>query len=199
MPGPALVLAAALERIGVEIMRSLAREAAQRAVEQRELHHVGVAAVEIEMQHAVSPEDEGDRGAGLGVGRLVRQVIGLGEALVRFPSDPRPGRHVHLRRRDVAPQSFAGALEAFVAELEREIGHRAQPCTCRAPHGRPSWSARGQERATGCIRMSQPNRTRVVAARDRFLSEIMRLTAALVDEISAQDRGGAGRRSAGRA
>ena len=72
MPGPPFVLAAALERIGIEVMRPVAREAGQRAIEERKLHHVGIAPVEIEMEHAVGPEDERDRGAGLGVGRLVR-------------------------------------------------------------------------------------------------------------------------------
>ena len=89
MPDPAPVLAAAFERIGVEIVRPVARETAQRAVEERKLHHVGVAAVEIEMQHPLGPEDERDRGASLGIGGFVRQIMGsVKPSLVSFGPSP---------------------------------------------------------------------------------------------------------------
>ena len=37
------------------------------------------------MEHALRPEGERNRGAGLGVGRFIWQIVGLGEPLVRFP------------------------------------------------------------------------------------------------------------------
>jgi hypothetical protein len=83
-------------------MRPVARETGQDAIEQRELHHVDVAALEIEMQHALRPEDERDRGLGLGVSAFLRQIVGLGEALIGLLR-PETGGHVHLRGGQVAP------------------------------------------------------------------------------------------------
>ena len=123
MPGPAAVAAVAVQRIGVEIMLAVARQAGERTVEQRLLHHVGIFAVEVEMQHALRPEDQRDRGAGLGIGGIVGQVVVLGEALVgRGRTEPRG--NVDLGGHDVGPQHLAGALEAVVLQFGREIGHR---------------------------------------------------------------------------
>ena len=84
------MLAAALERVVVEVVGSLARQAGERAVVERKLHHVGIAAVEIEVQHPLRPEDERDRGAGLGIGGLVRQIV-VGSVKPSLSADgPRP-------------------------------------------------------------------------------------------------------------
>ena len=185
MPGPAPMLAAALERVGVEVVGSLARQAGQGAVIERQLHHVGVAAVEIEVQHALRPEDQGDRGAGLGVSRLVRQIVGLGEALVRRLG-PEPARHVHLGRRDVAPQRLAGALQALVVQLEGEVGHpRGHVHAAHRVPDHLGLLAHGDVRLVVLIGLG-PVIGRIVAARQRFLSEIMRLAPPLVDEIGRE-------------
>ena len=138
------------------------------------------------MQHALSPEDEGDRGAGLRVSGLVRQIIRLGEALVGLLR-AQAGGDVHLRRRDVAPQRFARALQAFVVELGGEIGHRAQHV--HRPDRMADDLGLFAHRKVRLIVFvgSGPILGRVVAARDRFLSEIMRrLMPALVDEVAGK-------------
>ena len=185
MPRPAPVPAAALERIGVEIVRPLARQAAQRPIVERALHHVGVGAVEIEMQHPLRPEDQRDRGAGLGVGGFVGQVVGLGEAFVALLR-PEPGGHVHLRRRHVAPQRLAGALEARVVEFEREVGHRRGHV--HRAHRVPDHLGLLAHRHVRLVVFVGPGPEggRLFAARDRFLGEVVRLAAALVDEIGGE-------------
>ncbi len=103
-------------------MLAVAAEPGQRAVVERRFEDVAVFAVEIEVQHALRPEDQRHRGAGLGVGRLVGQVVVEGEAfIVRRGTEP--GRHVHLGGHDVGPQRLQRPLERRVASLEREVGH----------------------------------------------------------------------------
>ena len=137
------------------------------------------------MQHPLRPEDERDGSAGLGIGGFVGQVVGLGEAFVALLR-AEPGGHVHLRRRHVAPQRLAGALEAGVVELEREIGHRRghiHRAHRMADH--LGLLAHRQVRLVVFVG-PRPERGRVFAARDRFLGEVVRLTAALVDEIGGE-------------
>jgi hypothetical protein len=63
-------------------MPPVACEAGQRAIEEGKLHHVGIAPIEIKMEHAMGPEDQRDRGPRLGIGCLVGQIVTLGETLV---------------------------------------------------------------------------------------------------------------------
>ena len=85
MPFPALVRAVAFERIVVEIVLAVAAEARHAVVVERLLEDVGILAFEIDIEHALGPEDHGDRGAGLAIGRGIGQVVILGEALVATP------------------------------------------------------------------------------------------------------------------
>src|SRR5262245_14527916 len=82
MPGPATMPAAAGEWVLVEEMLAVECKAAERAVIERELHHVGIARVALDQQHAMRPEDQPDRGAGLRITGFVRQIVIGGEALV---------------------------------------------------------------------------------------------------------------------
>jgi hypothetical protein len=82
MPDPACMPAVALKRVRIEIVLAIAGEPAERVVEQGKLQHVGIFAVEVEMQHALRPEDQRYRRAGLGIGAVVGQVVVLGEAFV---------------------------------------------------------------------------------------------------------------------
>ena len=66
----------------IEVVRALVRQAGERAVVQRALQHVGIDAVAVEVEHALRPEDQRHRGAGLGIRGVVRQVVVLGEAFV---------------------------------------------------------------------------------------------------------------------
>ncbi|MNT86731.1 hypothetical protein D3C72_2270530 [compost metagenome] len=102
MPVPAGRRAIAFQRIGVEIVLAVAAEATQRAIEHGQFENVGIFAVEIEMQHALGPEDKGHRGAGLGIGCLVGQVEIVGEALVMCRG-PQARRYIHLGLHHVVP------------------------------------------------------------------------------------------------
>lgn len=126
-----------------------------------------------------------DRGAGFGIGRLVGQIVRLGETFVGFfRSETR--RHIHLRCGDVAPQNLAGALQTVVAELAGKIGHCGGHIhgAHRMPHD-PGLFANGDVRLVVLIG-SRPVVRRIVAARQRLLSEIVRLAASLVDEVSRE-------------
>jgi hypothetical protein len=82
VPGPTPIVAAALERVGVEIVLAFVRKPGQRAVVERALHHIGVGAIEIYMQHAMRPKGERDRGAGLRIGRFVGEIVVLSKTFV---------------------------------------------------------------------------------------------------------------------
>ena len=99
-----VVAAVAVEGVGVEVVLAVAGEAAEGVVEERQLQHVGVAAVEVEVEHALGPEDQRDGGAGLGVGGGVGEVVGLGEALVGG-GGAEAGGDVDLRGHDVLPRA----------------------------------------------------------------------------------------------
>src|ERR1700722_5715947 len=96
------------------------------------------------------------------------------------------GGHVHLRRGDVAPQRFASALESLIAEFRREVCHRRGHI--HGAHGMPHDAgllSDGDVRLVILVGPS-PEGGRILAARKRFLSEIVRLTAPLVDEIGCK-------------
>ncbi len=122
VPGPALGRAIAFERIGIEIMLAIAAEAGQRAVVEGGFEDVGIFAVEIEMQHALGPEDQRHRGAGLGIGRLVGQVEIVSEALI-VRRRAEAGGDIHLGLHDVVPQRLQRALQRRFAGFEGEVCH----------------------------------------------------------------------------
>ena len=155
VPGPAAVAAVAVQRVRVEVVLAVAGEAAERVVEERLLQHVGVAAVEVEVEHALRPEDQRDRGAGLGVGGGVGQVVGVGEAFVGG-GGAEAGGDVDLRGHDVVPR----APRRRVSGWRRRARRRGRPwrstCTWRGRRGRRPGPARGPAGATGCTRSSWP-------------------------------------------
>ena len=119
-----MMAAAAGQRVVVEEPLAVERQAAQRAVVERQLHDVGIAAVALEQQHAMRPEDQADRGAGLGVGGLVGQIVVGGEALVVLAGAEAAG-DVEALVGEIGPQPPAGRQQARVAVLAGEIGHGA--------------------------------------------------------------------------
>ena len=180
-----MMVAAAFQRVLVEIMRAVARQAAQSAVIKGELHDVGITAVAIEVEHPLRPEDEGDRSAGLGIGRGVRQVVVRREAFVRG-GRPEPRRHVHALRRHIRPEPLACGLQRPVSRLGSEIGHRRIEVHCA--HGMPEHFILLTD---GLVRLAvfvglEVVVCRVVASRPRLDIEVVRLRAALVDEIGGE-------------
>ena len=99
---------------------------------------------------------------------------------------PEAGRHIHLGRRHIAPQRLAGAFQRLVAEFEREVGHGAGHV--HATHGVPHHPLLLAHRDMGLIVLvgASPEVLRVLAARQRLLGEVMRLAAALIDEIGGE-------------
>ena len=122
MPVPAVGRAVAFQRVHVEIVLAIAAEPGEGAVVERRLEHFGILAVEIEVQHALRPEDQRDGGAGLGIGGLVGQVVVVGEALVVRRRAEACG-DVHLGDQDVVPQRLARRLQPGIAEFDGEVGH----------------------------------------------------------------------------
>ena len=70
------------QRVMVKERFAVNSEAGQNAIIKGSLHGVGVSAIEIEMDHAVGPLQEGDRRAGLCVALEVWQIVIFGESLV---------------------------------------------------------------------------------------------------------------------
>ena len=63
------------QRILVKEPLAVERDAAEHAVVQCAFHHVRVTAIAIELEQAMVPKDQADRGAGFGIRRFVGQVI----------------------------------------------------------------------------------------------------------------------------
>ena len=185
VPGPAGVAAVAVEGVGVEVVLAVAGEAAEGVVEERLLQHVGVAAVEVEVEHALGPEDQRDGGAGLGVGGGVGEVVGLGEALVGG-GGAEAGGDVDLRGHDVLPEGLAGAFQAVVAELGGEVGHGG--VHVHGADGVADDAVLLADRAVGLVVLVAlgPEVLRVLAAGAGLGVEIVRLAAALVDEVGGE-------------
>src|ERR1700690_4045890 len=114
MPDPAVMLAAACQRIVVEEPLTIERDAAQGAIVERLLHDIAVAPVALELDHAVGPEYETDRRAGLGVGGLVREVVVGGEAFVAGRGTE-PASDIEALARQLRPEPLAGGKERSIA------------------------------------------------------------------------------------
>ena len=187
MPGPAAMLAPAGERVVVEEVLSVERKAAERAVIERQLHHVRIARVPLDKNHAVRPEDQSDRGAGFRIGGFVRQIVVGGEALVARGGTKAAG-NIEPLRGEVRPKCFAGCHQARVVELSGEIGHRAVQIhgAHRVPDNCALLAHRQVRLAVlvGAVVL----RRRIFASRNRLLVEAVRLTAALIDKILGKVR-----------
>ncbi len=181
MPGPASMLAPAGKRVVVEKVLAVERQAAKRAVVERELQHVGVPPVALDQQHAMRPEDEPDRGTRFGVGRIVRQIIVRGEAFVARRGPDAAG-DIQALHREVRPQRFAGRHQARVVVLAGKVRHRAiEIHRAHRMADDVALFAHGQVRLAVLVG-SVVLRCRILAARDRLPVEVVRLTAALIDE-----------------
>ena len=126
MPDPAMMIAAAGQRVVVEEALAVERQAAQRIVVEGLLHHVGIAAVAFEQRHAMRPEHQADRGAGLGVCGLVGQIVVRGEPFVCSPRAKAAGdvRRLPLR-------SAHNRWQRRPAGADRRIPPPDRPWRCR--------------------------------------------------------------------
>src|SRR5436305_13465817 len=108
MPLPTPVAAVAFKPVLVEIMRAVARQAGKGAIVEGKLKHIGIAAVAIEIEHALRPEDERHRCASLGIGGVVGEIVIPGESLVGSRG-AEAGGDIHALAGNVLPQNLAGA------------------------------------------------------------------------------------------
>ena len=104
----------------------------QHRVVQGPLHHVGVLALGLQLEHPPGKEDQPDGGAGLRVDGGVGQVVIHGEGLSQHGGANAPG-DVHLPVGDALPQGAAGLGKALVPGLPGQVRHgRVQ---VHRPHG----------------------------------------------------------------
>ena len=177
--------AAAGQRVVVEEALAVERQAAQGIVVQRLLQDVAVAPVALEQRHAVRPEHQPDRGAGLGVGRLVGQVIVGREAFVVLRG-AEPAGDIEPLAVEVAPQTATGLEQGGVLLLGREVGHGA--VEVHGAHGVTDDAVLLAHRHVALVVVvgRVPVVGRIGAARPRLDVEVMRRAAALVDEVAGE-------------
>ena len=123
VPRLAVVVAATGQRVHVEELRPIKRDARQRAVVEDAFDKVGEPPFPVQERQPVVPERDADRGARLAVGVVVRQVILAGETLpVALHADA--AGDVHLISDDVLPQPLHGVDVPRIAVKRGQIGHR---------------------------------------------------------------------------
>ena len=119
-----MVMPGGRQRVVVEEALAIQRYAAERTIKEAALHHIGVVAIGIELQHAMTPKHHRNRSAGLGIGSLVRQVVGVGKAFVAG-GRTNPTGQIHTLIDDAVPQTFARLQQGFVTGFVGDVGHRA--------------------------------------------------------------------------
>ena len=92
------------QRIGIKEFVARERKPAQRRVIDGKLHDINVAAIGIEVEHAMRPKRQRDCGAGLAVSGLGGHIVGKGETLVVMRRTD-PAMHIHLMPRQVVPEN----------------------------------------------------------------------------------------------
>jgi len=83
------------------------RDAGEKAVVDHALQDIDILGVTVQQEHALVPEGIGDGGAGLQIGRRVRQLVVVAE---RFALVARTdaAREVHFLRDDIFPKHVDG-------------------------------------------------------------------------------------------
>src|SRR5208283_2306712 len=107
-PGPAdsMLRTVTGERVMVKESFPVNPEPGQNGIIECCLHHVGVLAVHIEMNHPVSPPEAGDCSAGFRIAVEVWQIVVFGESLV-LGVGPDPAGNVEFRVAEILPERFA--------------------------------------------------------------------------------------------
>ena len=98
------------------------RDAGEKAVVDHALQDIDILGVAVQQEHALVPEGIGDGGAGLQIGRRVRQLVVVAE---RFALVARTdaAREVHFFRDDIIPKRVDGAHQRAVAGQCGDIRH----------------------------------------------------------------------------
>ena len=114
--------AGGLQHIRIEERVALHRDARQGGVIERPLQDVDVLGVAPHQEHAMIPEDVGERSAGLAIRGLVGQLVLAAEAFGPAGGADAAG-DVELRRHDVAPDPVDGVDVLHIARQGRDVGH----------------------------------------------------------------------------
>ena len=110
------------QQIGIEELAPVERNSGKRVVVKRLLHHVGVTRFAGGVRHAAGELDQRHRGAALGVGGFVRQVVIDGEGFAD-PGRAAAAGQVHASVCDAVEEGPAGVEEGVVAGTHGDVGH----------------------------------------------------------------------------
>ena len=113
-----MVVAAAGQGVDIEKVLTIQRDAADKTVVERLLNDVGIFTFAAELQQAVIPHDQRNRGAGFGIGGLIGQIVIGGKAFVMTRGANAAGE-IHALVDQVLPQPFAGFQQRRVVEFMR--------------------------------------------------------------------------------
>ena len=185
MPDPAVMLAGAFERVLIEEGLAVERQPGQRAIVERDFHDVGEASVGAAAEHAVRPEHQADRRAGLRIGALVGQIVVVGKALVGCRGSDAAG-DVHLLGDEVVPERFEGLGQRVVAVLGGDVRHSR--IEIHGAHGMPDDLLLVANRLMRLVVVVGPEDEilRIAAVALSLDVEIVGFGATLVDEILGQ-------------
>src|SRR5437773_6771469 len=95
----------ARERVVVKERFAIHAESSQNAIVKAPLHHIGISAVEVDMNHTMGPEEQADRSARFRIAFQVRQVVVLRESLILGGRAQTAGQ-VELAPAEVLPKVF---------------------------------------------------------------------------------------------
>ncbi len=137
------VILAALQRVHVEEPLPLGGDRGGEAVVEHALDVVRVLRVAGGEQQPPAPLDAGDRGAGLVVGAVGRQLEPVAEALVGVPGAVAAGE-VGLGRHHVVPAADRGLQQRAVAGLGGDVHHPG--LQVQGPHHVPHLGVGGEHR-----------------------------------------------------
>ncbi|MCW0415764.1 hypothetical protein NB689_001518 [Xanthomonas sacchari] len=179
------------QRVDVEEVAPVQGHAAQHGVVQRPLHHVGVAAIRRQLQHAVGEHHQPDRGAALVVGGVVGQVVVDAEGFAVALRTDRAGQ-VHLSLGGVVPQALAGRAQGGVAAVPGQVRHAGvQVHEAHRMADRGVLQRHRQMRLAVGLVLDHPGRAvpapeEGLAALGVLLVVVVRRGAALFDEVARQ-------------
>ncbi len=180
-----------LQRVNVEEVLSVQRHAAQHGVVQRPLHHVGVLAVGLHLQHPAGKHHQADGGTAFGIDGVVGQIVIAAEGFAAaLGADPTG--NVQLALRHIVPQAKAVLTFAFVLAQARQMRHAGHQIdeAHRMTNRRGLLGQRLMRLAVGFV-LHHPRRAVGVPVRGfpaLFIFDVVevRLGAALLDKIFHQ-------------
>lgn len=113
--------ATAGQRVGIEKFIAVKRDAGEKAVVDHALQDIDILGVTMQQEHALVPEGIGDGGAGLQIGRRVRQLVVVAERFASVAASMPPVRCIF--RDDIFPKRVDGAHQRAVAGQCGDIRH----------------------------------------------------------------------------